>query len=566
MLNGSGLKSVRAVGKLDNLKRKLNGDGVGATIGIGHTRWATHGRVTEQNAHPLTAGDHEELAIVLNGIIENHAELRKALLADGERFTSDTDAEVVVHLVRREYRGCLIEAVRRAYRRLDGHFAFIAVHRDHPDLLVGARRQCPLIVGMGDGETFLASSITAFSSDTRRIKVVEDGEIVAITAERVQLTTPDGEELDAGSDRRAGGLRDAGEERLRDVHAQGDLRAARRGHQHARGQSRAGEPGPRRARGPELLGVKRLAILACGTAYHAGLVARYAIEAWAGIPCDPDIASEWRYRDPLIDEGTLVIGISQSGETADTLAGLRLARERGARTLAITNSPGSQITREVDAVLYTHAGIEIGVAATKTFTSQVALLPARPAARRAARHAPAGELDGLMAEIRALPHSWRAAWRWRRGPRDRRASPRQAVLPLPRPPRRPSGVSRGRAQAQGDRVHPDGGVRGGRDEARADRPARRADARGLRGDALARDREAGVQPRGGARPRRARHRDRDGRATTRSPRWPTTCSTYRPRTRCCSPSSPSSRSSFSPTTPRSCAASMSTNPATSQRR
>jgi glucosamine--fructose-6-phosphate aminotransferase (isomerizing) len=405
MLNGSGLKSVRAVGRLDNLKRKLNGDGVGATIGIGHTRWATHGRVTEQNAHPLTAGDHEELAIVLNGIIENHAELRKALLADGERFTSDTDAEVVAHLVRREYRGCLIEAVRRAYRRLEGHFAFIAVHRDHSDLLVGARRQCPLIVGMGEGETFLASSITAFSSDTRRIKVVEDGEIVAITAERVELTTPDGEELTREAIEVPGDsetLEKNGFETfmLKEIYEQPDAVTNTLARNLERGSLHLGA-----LEGPELRGVKRLAILACGTAYHAGLVGRYAIEAWAGIPCEPEIASEWRYRDPLIDDGTLVIGISQSGETADTLAGLRLARERGARTLAITNSPGSQITREVDAVLYTRAGIEIGVAATKTFTSQVALLyllALRLAELRGTL--PPAELDGLMAEVRALPH------------------------------------------------------------------------------------------------------------------------------------------------------------------
>ena len=406
MLNGSGLKSVRAVGKLDNLKHKLNGDGVGATIGIGHTRWATHGRVTEQNAHPLTAGDHEELAIVLNGIIENHAELRKALLADGERFTSDTDAEVVAHLVRREYRGCLIEAVRRAYRRLEGHFAFIAVHRDHSDLLVGARRQCPLIVGMGEGETFLASSITAFSSDTRRIKLVEDGEIVAITAERVQLDDSRRRGADAGSNRGAGGLRDAGEERLRDVHAQGDLRAAAtRSATRSRAISSGGACTSAPSRALSCSGSSAWRSSRAGPRITPGSSratrSRRGPESRASL----EIASEWRYRDPLIDDGTLVIGISQSGETADTLAGLRLARERGARTLAITNSPGSQITREVDAVLYTHAGIEIGVAATKTFTSQVALLyllALRLAELRGTL--PPAELDDLMAEVRALPH------------------------------------------------------------------------------------------------------------------------------------------------------------------
>jgi glucosamine--fructose-6-phosphate aminotransferase (isomerizing) len=405
LLNGDGLSSVRAVGKLENLKLKVNGHGAGSTTGIGHTRWATHGRVTERNAHPLTAGEHDEVAIVLNGIIENYGELKRTLIAAGERFSSETDAEVVAHLIRRSYRDCLVDAVSDAYAQLEGHFAFIAVHRDHPDLLVGTRRQCPLLVGVGEGETFLASSITAFSGDTRRIKLIEDDEIVAITPEQVRLTTSRGEERERAEivvpcDDETAEKRGYESFMLKEIHEQPDAVGTTISRNLERGTLDVGS-----LEAIDFTGVRRLVLLACGTAYHAGLVGRYAIEEWAQLPCDPEIASEWRYRNPRLEDGTLVIGISQSGETADTLAGLRLARARGARTLAITNSPGSQITREVDAVLYTHAGLEIGVAATKTFTAQVVLmyLIALRLAQLRGTLAPA-ELERLTSEVGALPH------------------------------------------------------------------------------------------------------------------------------------------------------------------
>ena len=371
LVNGDGLTSVKAVGKLVNLKAKVNGHAYGATTGIGHTRWATHGRVTEQNAHPLAAGDHDEVAIVLNGIIENHAELRRRLTADGERFRSETDAEVVAHLVRMFYDGCLVDAVRAARAQLEGHYAFIATHRDEPGTLVGTRHQCPLLAGMGDEETFLASSITAFSGDTRRIKLIKDDEV----AEK-------------------GGYESY---MLKEIHEQPAAISAT--------IARNLQDGPLDLDGlGDVANVRRLVFLACGTAYHAALVGRYAIEQWAAIPCDVEVASEWRYRDPRIEPGTLVVGVSQSGETADTLAGLRLARERGARTLGITNSPSSQIAREVDAVLHTHAGLEMGVAATKTFTTQLVLLQLlalRLAELNGAITGP--ELEHLLGEIRALP-------------------------------------------------------------------------------------------------------------------------------------------------------------------
>jgi glutamine---fructose-6-phosphate transaminase (isomerizing) len=408
VLNGAELAVVRAVGKLDNLRAKVNGQVAGAKIGIGHTRWATHGRVTEANAHPLVSGNGhgDEVAIVLNGIIENHAALRRELVADGEAFRSETDAEVVAHLLRRNFDDDLTEAVRLTSARLRGQFAFVAVHRAQPDVLVGTRHGCPLLVGVGADEAYLASSVAAFARQTDRVKLIEDDEVVTVAPDRVRIVTTRGERRTRGdvvvpAD---GGVADRGEHEtfmLKEIHEQpGAVRETL-----ARNlQEGALELGPLDTE--SLAGVRRLVILACGSAYHAGLVGRYAVERWAGVPCDPEIASEWRYRGPLIDADTLVLGISQSGETADTLAGLRLARERGARTVAITNSPGSQITREVDAVLFTHAGLEVGVAATKTFTAQVALMYLLALRLAEARGQLAGdELARLTAEVRALPHA-----------------------------------------------------------------------------------------------------------------------------------------------------------------
>ena len=337
LLTDGELTLVKSVGKIPELARKVAGRGAGATTGIGHTRWATHGRVSEENAHPLPAGDHDDVAIVLNGIIENHAELRGRLIADGERFLSQTDAEVAAHLVRRAYHGSLVSAVSEAAAALEGHFAFIAIHRDQPGLLVGTRRRCPLLAGLGEGETFLASSIGAFSDHTRRILFLEDDEVAAITAEGARIVTLDGDERvrepivvpcdEAAAERR-------GHETFmhKEIHEQPEavnatvVRNVRPGLVDAVAQLTLGAVGNR-----DLARFRRVVIVACGTAYHAGLVGRMAIEEWADLPCECDIASEWRYRCPRVDEHTLVIGISQSGETADTLGALRLARHLGAR-------------------------------------------------------------------------------------------------------------------------------------------------------------------------------------------------------------------------------------------
>jgi glucosamine--fructose-6-phosphate aminotransferase (isomerizing) len=400
------LDYVRAVGNLDNLKAAAGPNGSAATTGIGHTRWATHGRVSEENAHPLTVEDESQLAVVLNGIVENYRELKEALIEEGHVFSSETDAEVVAHLVERHYDGDLVEAVRAVYRELEGHFAFVVVHRAHPKLLVGARLQCPLVVGLGDGETFLASSIAAFLRETRRVKLIEDGEVVAVTSEgarffSVEEGLRERDELEVDWDDEAAEKQGYETFMLKEIYEQPTAVADTIG-ERVRG-------GRLELEGFDLGDVetqnlRRMVILACGTAYHAGVVARYVIEEWARLPCEPDIASEWRYRNPVLSKDTLVIGISQSGETADTIAAMRLAGESGARTIAITNMMGTQITREVESVLYTRAGIEMGVAASKTFTAQVALLYLVALKLAQVRKTlPEEEIARLLDEVHALP-------------------------------------------------------------------------------------------------------------------------------------------------------------------
>jgi glucosamine--fructose-6-phosphate aminotransferase (isomerizing) len=376
MRDGS-VGSVHAVGNLEHLRdavAETNGQLAGST-GIGHTRWATHGRVTEANAHPHwdTSG---RVHIVMNGIVENWTELRDRLLAGGAEFTSETDAEVVAHLIAEHFDGDLVEAVRLAYNELRGHYAFVAMSADAPGVLVGARKECPLVVGLGDGESFVASAIPAFLSSTRRVQLVHDGEIVAITPDGARFIAPDGsplereiDEVDWDEDQaEKGGFETF---MLKEIHEQADAVA----------ETLAGRVGDEGIEFEDfgisdefLKDVRRVVIVACGTSYHAGLVGRYAIEWWARRPVEMDIASEFRYRNPVLSERDLVIGISQSGETADTLAAMRLAREKGAKVLAVTNVMGSQATRDSDAVLFTRAGIEIGVAATKTFVAQVAAM------------------------------------------------------------------------------------------------------------------------------------------------------------------------------------------------
>jgi glucosamine--fructose-6-phosphate aminotransferase (isomerizing) len=382
------IDSVRAVGNLDHLRAAVTqadqGDGgvavaAGtATTGIGHTRWATHGRVNEANAHPHFDNDNR-IHVVVNGIVENYMALKQRLADMGAIFTSETDAEVIAHLVSHHYAGgSLVEAVRAAYGELEGHFAFVAMSLDEPDLLVGARKECPLIVGRGEGETFLASAIPAFLSSTRRVQFIDNGEIVAITPDGAIFMTPDGTELDRPVEQidwdeetaEKGGFETF---MLKEIHEQADAVAETIADRTVRedGIDLDDEGALDEA---ILRGVRRIVVVACGTSYHAGLIGRYALEEWARLPVEMDIASEYRYRNPVVGPGDLVIGITQSGETADTLAAMRIAREAGATVLAITNIMGSQATRDADGVLYTRAGLEVSVAATKTFVCQVAVM------------------------------------------------------------------------------------------------------------------------------------------------------------------------------------------------
>jgi glucosamine--fructose-6-phosphate aminotransferase (isomerizing) len=397
------LDYVRSVGNLQYLKEAAGPNGSLATTGLGHTRWATHGRVAVENAHPLTGCEDGRLAIALNGIVENYRELKDSLVAEGHAFSSETDAEVVAHLVERHYRGDLVEAVRAAYAELEGHFAFVVIHHDHPSLLVGARLQCPLVVGVGEGETFLASSIAAFLRETRRVQLIEDGEIVAITPEGATFVGVDDprEVIEVDWDDEAAEKGGYETFMLKEIFEQPDAVRETIGDRARHGTLDLDELGLTEE---QLRNLRRIVILACGTAYHAGVVGRYIIEEWARVPVEPDIASEWRYRNPVLSKDTLVIGISQSGETADTIAAMRLAREAGAHTLAITNMMGSQITREVDSVVYTRAGLEMGVAASKTFTAQVALLSLialkLAQVRKTLNHA---EISFVVDELHSLP-------------------------------------------------------------------------------------------------------------------------------------------------------------------
>jgi glucosamine--fructose-6-phosphate aminotransferase (isomerizing) len=406
---------VRAVGNLESLDSALaahaQGGGVATTtavaspsIGIGHTRWATHGSVTERNAHPhADASGH--FRIVLNGIIENYRTLRDRLAADLIECSSDTDAEVVAQLIALNYDGDLADAVRRSLGELTGHYALVAMCDEEPDTLVGVRHECPLVVGIGDGEHFIASSISAFIDHTREVAVLQDDEIVVLRANEITVSNP------GGLPRRPASTEvDWDDERcdkdgfetfmLKEIHEQAGAVADTLSHWRASRVAGADEG----LSDEHLRAVNRIVVVGCGTSYHAGLAGRLAIERWARIPVDVEVASEFRYRDPIIAPGTLVLAITQSGETADTLAAMRLARARGAAVLALTNAVGSQATRECDAVLFTRAGIEMGVAATKTFVAQVVLLYALALRLAGLNEAlPVAELGKLQSELELLP-------------------------------------------------------------------------------------------------------------------------------------------------------------------
>jgi glucosamine--fructose-6-phosphate aminotransferase (isomerizing) len=415
VLNGDKIDLVRAVGNLSFLRDAMaqNGNGsapptVADGTGIGHTRWATHGRPTEANAHPHYS-TNSRIHIAVNGIVENYLALKQSLLEEGSVFTSETDAEVIAHLIERHYNGDLTTAVRNAYQELIGHYAFVAMSVDEPGVLVGARKECPLVIGRGDGEQFIGSAVPAFLKETRRVQYMNDDEIVVLRPEGIEFLTLEGEPLPREIDQvdwDAATAEKGGYETfmLKEINEQADAVAETLGGRAASDDSiDLGDLGE--ITDQLLRNIRRIVIVACGTSYHAGLSGRYAIEEWARIPVEVEIASEYRYRNPVVGPNDLVIAVSQSGETADTRAAMRTAKVAGASVLAVTNIIGSQMTREADGVLLTRAGMEIGVAATKTFVTQVAvfyLLALRLAELRGALSP--HDLSSRIADLRHLPH------------------------------------------------------------------------------------------------------------------------------------------------------------------
>ncbi|MRH29140.1 glutamine--fructose-6-phosphate transaminase (isomerizing) [Microbacterium sp. SYP-A9085] len=359
----------------DDLARTPLPDG---TTGIGHTRWATHGGPTDQNAHPHLADDGR-LAVIHNGIIENFAALKAELLASGATFLSETDTEVAAVLLAHEYRangGDLEAAFRSTVSRLDGAFTLLAMHQEHPGLVVGARRNSPLVIGLGDGENFLGSDVAAFVEHTRSALAIGQDQIVAITPEGVRVTDFDGNAVevepfqvtwDAAAAEKGGWSSFMAKEVSEEPEAVANT---------VRGRTHDGIVEIPELEGLDGLftGIHRILVIACGTAAYAGQVGKYALEQWARVPVDVELAHEFRYRDPVLDPGTLVVSISQSGETMDTLMAVKYARERGAKTLSICNTQGATIPRESDAIVYTHAGPEVAVASTKAFVAQITAL------------------------------------------------------------------------------------------------------------------------------------------------------------------------------------------------
>jgi glucosamine--fructose-6-phosphate aminotransferase (isomerizing) len=375
--NDGSLKVLRSEGKLDNLARQVDPDSIQGSYGLGHTRWATHGRPNEENAHPHRDCTGE-IVVVHNGIVENYLELKRKLLKEGHRFQTETDTEVIAHTLEKHFKGDLVRAVQAALEELEGVFAFVALSTKAPEVLVGARNGPPLVVGLGEGESFIASDVPAFLSHTRSALFLDDGDVAVVRRNGVSIQNRRGEEI------------------RREVHRilWDPVQVEKQGFKHFMLKEIFEQPHAVR---DTLLGrysldtglvhlnelaldddmvtrMKRIAIVACGTSWLAAQVGKFLIEELARVPVEVDVASEFRYRNPILTKEDLVIGITQSGETADTLAALKAAKESGSSTLAICNVKGSMATRLCDRTLYTHAGPEIGVAATKTFTAQVVAL------------------------------------------------------------------------------------------------------------------------------------------------------------------------------------------------
>ncbi len=394
-------------GRLRGLEEKLSKEVILGTVGIGHTRWATHGEPSDVNSHPHT-NQSGDIAVVHNGIIENYMRLKEWLMDKGYSFISDTDTEVIAHLINYFYEGNLLEAVTKTLRRVDGSYALGVICKSNPDELIAVRKDSPLVIGLGNGENFIASDIPAILAYTRDVYFLEDKEIAVITKEGVKIYSAEGEPIEKEPFR-----------------VNWDVAAAEKGGYehfmikeiHEQPQALKATLSPRLTEDQKgitlqevrldvkwLQKVQKIFIVACGTAYHAGVVGKNLIEHLAGIPVEVDIASEFRYRNPIIRQGQLVIVISQSGETADTLAALRLAKKKGARVVAVTNVVGSTVSREADSVLYTWAGPEIAVASTKAYTTQLMAmyLFALDLGKKLGR-LPEADYDKIVEALKAIP-------------------------------------------------------------------------------------------------------------------------------------------------------------------
>ena len=374
--DGENIRVEKSVGRLAALRDKIKGNVPMGSLGIGHTRWATHGRPSDVNSHPH-ADCHGDFAIVHNGIIENYLSLKEELIAKGHVFKSETDTEVVVHLLEEVYNGDFIAAVRAVLERIEGSYALAFMSRRHPDLLICTKQDNPLIIGLGEGENFIASDIPAIISKTRRTYILADGEVAIVRKDAVEVTN----HLGAPVPKKvfevtwnAEAAEKGGYEHfmLKEIHEQ--PKAVRDTMSQRITADKKSISFDELAWDADYLNsFNKIYIVACGTAYHAGLVGKYYIEKLARVLVEVDVASEFRYRDPIVDEHTLLIVVSQSGETSDTLAALKESKRRGAKTLAITNVVGSSIAREADQVVYTWAGPEIAVASTKAYTTQLVL-------------------------------------------------------------------------------------------------------------------------------------------------------------------------------------------------
>ncbi len=495
-------------------KASLQTETLKGTFGMGHTRWATHGKPNENNAHP-----HRDctgnVVVIHNGIIENFLPLKQRLKAAGHEFKSETDTEVVAHLIEehRKSGASFVDAVKKSLKELDGHYALVMIAADDPGTIIAAKQGPPLVVGLGEGENIVASDVAPLLAYTRNIIYLEDGEYAIASDKKVDVFAKDDAKVEREPKKITWDAVMAEKEgyrhyMLKEIHEQ--PRAVRDTF-NGRMFEESGEIffNDLQFTPDEWSKIKKIHIVACGTSWHSGLVGKFMLENAARIPVEVDYGSEYRYRDPILDESTLVIGVTQSGETADTIAGMQEAKAKGAKLISICNVIGAAATRMSDGVIYTNAGPEIGVASTKAFTTQLTAFYLLSLYIRQLRGDDKDDIRYAMHELSTIPHKIEHAAQ-EAGEAHRAARPQispRPGLPLPRPRRALPDRARRRAEAEGDLVHPRRGVSGRGDEARADRTDRREHARGCDRDAHAGVRQGRLEPAGSEGARRQDDRD-----------------------------------------------------------